>query len=182
MLSRSPALNMLLRRIERQDSQISHLCREKGQRSEQIVRLTLSSRKLKRQHTSRALLPRRHCNETVMTTHKQPSFERLNTCCCKKVANDKSSRSKHAKFDTENLRENLDRNKCDKVEIRGLRWGTACPELGKFNVVIMSDLICNHNQHLALLKTSKELLADNASVYVSFSHHRPALKEKDLDT
>jgi len=59
-----------------------------------------------------------------------------------------------------------------------------------FHLIILSDLIFNHSQHDALLKTCDMCLAsrsqsDSSSVepcvLVFYSHHRPHLADRDLD-
>jgi len=46
-------------------------------------------------------------------------------------------------------------------------------------MIILSDLIFNHSQHTAMLRSCQEALAPGGSVYVIFSSHRPWLAEKD---
>ena len=50
-----------------------------------------------------------------------------------------------------------------------------------YDLVIMSDLVFNHTQHNALLDTCKRYMENDAVVLVFFTHHRPWLREKDLD-
>ena len=77
-------------RTSRLAGQISHLCREGAKVKADCEAHSIFSQTGK-QHTSHALQLRPYCNDTVMTTHKQLNFERLNMRCCRKVANDRSS-------------------------------------------------------------------------------------------
>ncbi|KAJ1964873.1 Protein N-terminal and lysine N-methyltransferase efm7 [Dispira parvispora] len=55
----------------------------------------------------------------------------------------------------------------------------------KFDVIIMCDLIFNHSQHHAMLRTCRECLSTDplqpGTVYVFFTHHRPHLAHRDMD-
>ncbi|KAJ6235152.1 protein n-terminal and lysine n-methyltransferase efm7 [Anaeramoeba flamelloides] len=53
----------------------------------------------------------------------------------------------------------------------------------KFDLVLMSDIIFNHICHDQLIKTCKEVLRLDGcgQVLVTVTHHRPKLKEKDLE-
>lgn len=47
--------------------------------------------------------------------------------------------------------------------------------------MILSDLVFNHSQHHAMLKTCRELLTPRTGrVYVFYTHHRPHLAHRDL--
>ncbi|CAG8595526.1 17099_t:CDS:2, partial [Cetraspora pellucida] len=51
-----------------------------------------------------------------------------------------------------------------------------------YDLIILSDLIFNHSQHSALLKTCEECLdIENGQVLVFFTHHRPSLAHKDME-
>ncbi|CAG8772571.1 375_t:CDS:1, partial [Dentiscutata heterogama] len=50
-----------------------------------------------------------------------------------------------------------------------------------YDLIILSDLIFNHSQHSALLKTCEECLIENGQVLVFFTHHRPWLAYKDME-
>ncbi|RIB27907.1 hypothetical protein C2G38_2137604 [Gigaspora rosea] len=51
-----------------------------------------------------------------------------------------------------------------------------------YDLIILSDLIFNHSQHSALLKTCEECLEiENGQVLVFFTHHRPWLAYKDME-
>ena len=52
---------------------------------------------------------------------------------------------------------------------------------GKFDLIILSDLVFNHTEHHKLLQTTKDLLAEKGQALVVFSPHRPKLLEKDLE-
>lgn len=69
---------------------------------------------------------------------------------------------------------------------QGYLWGSdVAPLIGclgdgrRFEVIILSDLLFNHREHPAMLKSCKDSLAPGGSVYVIFSSHRPWLAEKD---
>lgn len=49
-------------------------------------------------------------------------------------------------------------------------------------MIILSDLVFNHSQHHALLKTCRDLLTPaTGRVYVFYTHHRPHLAHRDLE-
>ncbi|CAG8537238.1 9603_t:CDS:2 [Funneliformis caledonium] len=51
-----------------------------------------------------------------------------------------------------------------------------------YDLIILSDLIFNHSQHKAILKTCEECLEPiNGQVLVFFTHHRPNLANKDME-
>jgi len=95
----------------------------------------------------------------------------------------------------ENLEVNVEQNVPEKersaVEVLGYVWGADPNPLlstinpsKHFDLILLSDLVFNHSQHAALLK-SCELLTDpeleEPTVLVFYTHHRPHLAEKDLD-
>lgn len=45
----------------------------------------------------------------------------------------------------------------------------------------MSDLISNHFEHENLLKTCVNCSTENTKLFVSFSHHRPRVLQKDMN-
>eukprot|EP01118_Nematostelium_gracile_P001934 TRINITY_DN11999_c0_g1_i1.p1 TRINITY_DN11999_c0_g1~~TRINITY_DN11999_c0_g1_i1.p1 ORF type:complete len:272 (-),score=54.53 TRINITY_DN11999_c0_g1_i1:57-836(-) len=76
------------------------------------------------------------------------------------------------------------------VKIMGHLWGKE-PELltdtlekmggpKKFDYIILSDLIFNHNFQTELLQSCSHCLADDGKIFVSFSHHRPKYAHRDL--
>ncbi|RCH99780.1 nicotinamide n-methyltransferase [Rhizopus stolonifer] len=76
------------------------------------------------------------------------------------------------------------------VIVEGYIWGTPTDKLrahlpkgqSTFDVLILSDLVFNHSQHHAMLKTCRELLTPNTGrVYVFYTHHRPHLAHRDLE-
>ena len=88
-----------------------------------------------------------------------------------------------------NLAHNLAQNGCTapRTVAQGYIWGAdVTPLLAHapqgFDLILMSDLIFNHQAHPALLDTVDRCLAarPNAQVLVFFSHHRPHLAERDL--
>lgn len=50
----------------------------------------------------------------------------------------------------------------------------------KFNVILLCDVVFNHSEHQKLIKSCKLALNDAGVVWVTFTHYRPWLKEKDL--
>ncbi|KAM0684359.1 Protein N-terminal and lysine N-methyltransferase efm7 [Mitosporidium daphniae] len=77
------------------------------------------------------------------------------------------------------------------IKASGLRWGDR-QEISKiraaypdgFDLIILSDLIFNHSQHIPLLATASALLNKNsrdAMLLVAFSHHRPHKISEDLN-
>lgn len=50
----------------------------------------------------------------------------------------------------------------------------------KFDLLILSDLLFNHSQHGALVKTVQEGLASGGRALVFFTPHRPWLYEEDM--
>ncbi|CAO3587066.1 unnamed protein product [Absidia cylindrospora] len=95
----------------------------------------------------------------------------------------------------ENIQYNVDQNlksvvPADVVTVQGFIWGTNTTKLkaelpeGRttYDVIILSDLVFNHSQHHALLKTCRELLTPKTGrVYVFYTHHRPHLAHRDLE-
>ncbi|KAG2226705.1 hypothetical protein INT45_001052 [Circinella minor] len=90
----------------------------------------------------------------------------------------------------ENIQHNVDMNHLgENVNVQGYVWGTSTTELRKaiepkttYDVIILSDLVFNHSQHHAMLKTCRELLTPKTGrVYVFYTHHRPHLAHKDVE-
>eukprot|EP00128_Syssomonas_multiformis_P011938 Colp12_sorted_trinity150504_noHs@27087 len=91
----------------------------------------------------------------------------------------------------DNIEFNVDKNVTDPeqrkaISIMGYKWGYDACDLTavaggdqKYDVIIMCDLLSNHDQHYNLLKTTQQCLAPGGKVYIFFSHHRPWLAEKD---
>lgn len=76
------------------------------------------------------------------------------------------------------------------VVVDGYVWGTNTTPLkahlpaGKetYDVIILSDLVFNHSQHHAMLRTCRELLTPGKGrVYVFYTHHRPHLAHRDVE-
>ncbi|KAG8760422.1 nicotinamide n-methyltransferase [Serendipita sp. 396] len=94
-----------------------------------------------------------------------------------------------------NVRANLTGHALTRTKVQGYIWGTDTVDLmedGPFDLVIMSDLVFNHSQHDALLRTcaqvlrptslqAKDNLLQTPCVLVFFTHHRPWLAEKDTE-
>ncbi|KAF9035162.1 putative methyltransferase-domain-containing protein [Panaeolus papilionaceus] len=97
------------------------------------------------------------------------------------------------KFNIEHNRGSKDENEMDRVDVTGYIWGTSTKPLLEtlpspftgFQLIILSDLIFNHSQHNALLKTCEEVLAPSPTakqpcVLVFYTHHRPHLAHRDM--
>ncbi|KAI9319669.1 S-adenosyl-L-methionine-dependent methyltransferase [Dichotomocladium elegans] len=91
----------------------------------------------------------------------------------------------------DNIQYNVNANHMpNTISVQGYVWGTStCAlknELPKdqttFDVIILSDLVFNHSQHHAMLRTCRELLTPGTGrVYVFYTHHRPHLAHRDRD-
>ncbi|WVR07546.1 hypothetical protein IAU60_004588 [Kwoniella sp. DSM 27419] len=91
----------------------------------------------------------------------------------------------------ENMRFNADvnvpGNLRDNVDIVGHLWGhdvrhlMARTEDNGFDLLILSDLVFNHSQHDALIKSVNSTLNDkpDSCILVFFTHHRPHLADAD---
>ncbi|KAH8555391.1 putative methyltransferase-domain-containing protein [Umbelopsis sp. PMI_123] len=75
------------------------------------------------------------------------------------------------------------------VSVKGYVWGTKVSSLQeelsneetKYDVIILSDLIFNHSQHHAMLRTCRELIKPKTGVVLVFyTHHRPHLAHRDV--
>ncbi|KAJ7449599.1 putative methyltransferase-domain-containing protein [Mycena latifolia] len=90
-----------------------------------------------------------------------------------------------------NVRDNLPHPLEACVSVQGYIWGHPVqplldvlpPGADGFHLIIMSDLVFNHSQHDALLKTCERALsaAEGACVLVFYTHHRPHLAALDMD-
>lgn len=85
-----------------------------------------------------------------------------------------------------NAKENLLGAAIEKTTVEGFIWGASATDLlrnGPFDIIILSDLLFNHSQHDALLRTCDQTLAHTAPalVLVFYTHHRPWLAEKDME-
>ncbi|KAF4564510.1 nicotinamide n-methyltransferase [Pleurotus pulmonarius] len=87
-----------------------------------------------------------------------------------------------------------------RVSVQGYIWGhpvkpllsslnSEPPLSAKFDLIILSDLIFNHSQHIAMLQTCEDALRlpgdaeENSTpmVLVFYSHHRPKLAHRDME-
>ncbi|KZT20524.1 hypothetical protein NEOLEDRAFT_1122557 [Neolentinus lepideus HHB14362 ss-1] len=89
-----------------------------------------------------------------------------------------------------NVQENLPEARRESVVVQGYIWGQSIdsllsltPEGRGFDLIILSDLVFNHSQHDALLKTCDLSLSkvSTASVLVFYTHHRPQYAQRDLE-
>ncbi|KAI0819453.1 putative methyltransferase-domain-containing protein [Trametes gibbosa] len=102
-----------------------------------------------------------------------------------------------------NVRVNVPEGERNKVHVQGYIWGQAVQPLlellpttadqNAFDLIILSDLIFNHSQHEAVIKTcglalskrrQKKDSSDTQSVpclLVFYTHHRPHLAQRDMD-
>ena len=79
----------------------------------------------------------------------------------------------------ENMHYNVDKY---GVDVEGYIWGRDTEDLctnGKYDILILSDLIFNHQAHGDLLKTCRNCLKKDGHALVFFTHHRPHLAAKD---
>lgn len=83
-----------------------------------------------------------------------------------------------------NLEHNVRRHAGAHARVAGYIWGSDVAPLmdggGAFDLVLMSDLIFNHQAHPALLNTCDRVLKNGAPALVFFSHHRPHLAHRDM--
>ncbi|WFD31719.1 nicotinamide N-methyltransferase [Malassezia sp. CBS 17886] len=88
-----------------------------------------------------------------------------------------------------NIQHNLDANECSAARggvahAQGYIWGAdtgaVCAFSPAYDVILMSDLVFNHQAHGALLDTCDACLASDGTALVFFSHHRPHLADRDL--
>ncbi|KAF9482842.1 hypothetical protein BDN70DRAFT_874423 [Pholiota conissans] len=96
-----------------------------------------------------------------------------------------------------NVSKNTTKEESSRVAVQGYIWGHAVKPLlddlpsnvdpKLFDVIILSDLIFNHSQHDAMLKTCELALAPSTAgnaevpqVLVFYSHHRPHLADRDM--
>ncbi|KAJ8326600.1 Protein N-terminal and lysine N-methyltransferase efm7 [Batrachochytrium dendrobatidis] len=77
----------------------------------------------------------------------------------------------------ENTPEFLENN---TIVVEGFIWGEDHTKVlehlsddgsTKFDLILLADLIFNHNQHTNLLKSCREMLAPGGVVYTTFTHH-----------
>ncbi|KAJ2723016.1 Protein N-terminal and lysine N-methyltransferase efm7 [Coemansia sp. Benny D115] len=107
----------------------------------------------------------------------------------------------------ENIRKNVEVNMPEKlangsVKVTGFKWGSDIERIASlcnvaidsvegaarnvYDVLILCDLVFNHSEHTALLRSVKELMAgpsensNGGEAYVFFTHHRPWLADKDM--
>lgn len=74
------------------------------------------------------------------------------------------------------------------IVVEGYIWGNDYLPLQEhiggqsksFDLIILSDLVFNHTEHVKLLQTTKDLLARDGKALVVFSPHRPKLLNDDL--
>ncbi|KAF9651011.1 hypothetical protein BDM02DRAFT_3154581 [Thelephora ganbajun] len=93
-----------------------------------------------------------------------------------------------------NVNRNLSRSPKSRVFVKGYVWGRPVThllellpdEIVGFDVILMSDLIFNHSQHDALLRSCLLLYTTAThcsppTLLVFFTHHRPHLATRDMD-
>ncbi|KAI1798403.1 putative methyltransferase-domain-containing protein [Ganoderma leucocontextum] len=92
-----------------------------------------------------------------------------------------------------NVNQNIADADRDRVIVQGYIWGHPVAPLLEhlpddqperaFDLMILSDLIFNHSQHDAMLKTCDFALAKSRPAYVLvfYSHHRPHLAHRDME-
>lgn len=94
----------------------------------------------------------------------------------------------------ENIKENAlinvpDAYRNGDFQVKGYIWGQkqhtlddpiAKNESEKYDLILMADLIFNHNQHHQLLQSCRDLLKDDGKCLVTFTHHNPKWVDRDL--
>ena len=94
----------------------------------------------------------------------------------------------------ENLRFNMENNRIahaesSNVAVEGYLWGANTDNLvrhigesGKFDRLVLADLLFNHSEHAKLVQTIQQTLkrTPDATALVWFTPYRPWLLEKDL--
>ncbi|EMD31946.1 hypothetical protein CERSUDRAFT_109118 [Gelatoporia subvermispora B] len=99
-----------------------------------------------------------------------------------------------------NVQSNITLQTASRVRVEGYIWGQPVSRLLElqreatgsdgYDLIIMSDLIFNHSQHDALLRTSEEALSKRPSgsteapvpaLLVFYTHHRPHLAHRDME-
>lgn len=83
-------------------------------------------------------------------------------------------------------------SRATNVSVKGYIWGNDVGDLlygeegrtvaeeDKFDLIILSDLVFNHNQHHNLLESCRKLLSKKGRIFVVFSPHRAHLLDVDL--
>jgi nicotinamide N-methyltransferase len=73
-------------------------------------------------------------------------------------------------------------------EVKGFRWGQKEQELdspllsrGAFDLILLSDVIFNHNQHVQLVQSCLQYLQKDGIVYCTFTHHVVKWIDRDLN-
>ncbi|KAG0679481.1 nicotinamide n-methyltransferase [Pichia californica] len=91
-----------------------------------------------------------------------------------------------------NINKNIIENKVSKnCSALGFIWGNPVDEIVStlnektnketFDIIILSDVIFNHSEHLKLLTTCRQLLTpQTGKILVTFSPHRPKLFNNDM--
>lgn len=86
-----------------------------------------------------------------------------------------------------NAHDLLSSTQIDRLKVTGYLWGSEVEPLlslnegQPFDMVFLCDLVFNHSEHRALLKTVKKCLATQGIAWCVFSHYRPWLKSRDLE-
>jgi nicotinamide N-methyltransferase len=87
-----------------------------------------------------------------------------------------------------NMQKNIDTlltsEQRSRISAKGFLWGADSTSLttigGRFDIIIMCDVIFNHSEHRKLLATIRDTLEVDGIVWCVFSHYRPWFKERDL--
>ncbi|TFK46266.1 hypothetical protein OE88DRAFT_1707695 [Heliocybe sulcata] len=89
-----------------------------------------------------------------------------------------------------NVDVNLEEQRKKNVVVQGYLWGQSVdsllpltPDGVGFDLIILSDLVFNHSQHDALLKTCNLAVSKSstACMLVFYTHHRPKYAQRDLE-
>ncbi|KAI8901738.1 hypothetical protein BC833DRAFT_576487 [Globomyces pollinis-pini] len=88
---------------------------------------------------------------------------------------------------TKNAEESIPEKLNKSFFVKGYIWGDKEEHLdepltknGKFDLLLLADLIFNHNQHQQLLSSCKQLLSDNGVILITYSHHNPKWIDRDM--
>jgi nicotinamide N-methyltransferase len=93
---------------------------------------------------------------------------------------------------TQNITLNAKENAPEKLQdgtfvVRGFIWGQSEQYLdepltkdGKFDLILLSDVIFNHNQHRNMLKSCSEMINENGIIFTTFTHHVVKWADRDM--
>lgn len=106
-------------------------------------------------------------------------------CCCISNAKNVVATDYPDDYLVDNLKYNVE--KYNNAHAAGFMWGKdPSPILSlnnneKFDILILSDVIFNHTVHRQLLQSVIDLMKENGSALVLYTHHRTHLVKEDLE-